>query len=67
MANLPGIDQYIDIFQFRYKGGTERYRTIIDLLIEHGHSFAVHGGRLYLSNSALERLTSEGGPLAFTT
>lgn len=58
MANLLGIDITVDINAF--KGDDHRYRRIIAMLIEHGHSFAVHGGRLWLSVSGLERLLEEG-------
>lgn len=54
MANLPGIDNCVEIRAFY--DDPNRYKTIINTLVEHGHSFAVHGGYLYFSVSALDRL-----------
>lgn len=61
MANLPGIDNCVPIREFRKNDETRKvYEKILDLLIVNGHSFAVHGGMLYFSSSALERLIDEG-------
>lgn len=60
MANLPGIDNCVEIRTFRTDEGRKRYEKIIDTLVVNGHSFAVHGGYLYFSDSALERLLNEG-------
>lgn len=54
--NFKHLKWTMDIKEFR--GNPEHYKAIIDTLVEHGHSFAVYGGKLYFSQSAYERLTS---------
>lgn len=54
MVNLPGLTHVISIREFR--GKDPLYEKVLDLLIVNGHSFAVHGGNLYLSASATDRL-----------
>jgi hypothetical protein len=58
MANLPGIDNCVEISAF--KNDPKRYEKILDVLITNGHSFAVHGGMLYFSVSGMDRLFGEG-------
>jgi len=60
MVNLPGIDNCVAISAFRSEEGQKQYEKIIDTLVVNGHSFAVHGGMLYFSHSALERLLDDG-------
>lgn len=54
---FPGLTHQVPIVEWaRRPHGTEEYRKVIDLLVEHGHSFAVYDGNLYLSTSAVQRL-----------
>jgi hypothetical protein len=54
---LKGLTNVISIREFR--GKEDQYLAMMKSLVVNGHSFAVHGGYLYLSASATQRLIDE--------
>jgi hypothetical protein len=57
-VSLKGLTHQIAIRDFR--GKDEQYMALMKSLVVNDHSFAVHGGYLYLSASATQRLIDEG-------